>query len=49
MTANLFEVQKAIIDNPKVMLLSHRISGRQCVFKTYAIKYGVDDKMDGYW
>jgi protein SCO1/2 len=48
MTANLFEVQKAIIDNPKVMLLSHTVfRSRQCpVLKEYAVKYGVNDKME---
>jgi protein SCO1/2 len=38
---------KAIIDNPKVMLLSHTVfPSRQCTgFKEYAVKYGVNDKM----
>jgi protein SCO1/2 len=47
MTANLFEVQKAIIDNPKVMLLSHTVFPEVDsvpVLKEYAVKYGVNDK-----
>jgi protein SCO1/2 len=47
MTANLFEVQKAIIDNPKVMLLSHTVfpeTDSVPVLKAYAMKYGVNDK-----
>ncbi|NRT14578.1 protein SCO1/2 [Flavobacterium sp. 28A] len=47
MTANLFEVQKAIINNPKVMLLSHTVFPEVDsvpVLKAYAEKYGVDDK-----
>jgi protein SCO1/2 len=46
MTANLFEVQKAIINNPKVMLLSHTVfpeTDSVPVLKEYALKYGVDD------
>ncbi|NGY36782.1 SCO family protein [Flavobacterium sp. XN-5] len=46
MTANLFEVQKAIINNPKVMLLSHSVfpeTDSVPVLKEYALKYGVDD------
>lgn len=47
MTANLFDVQKAIINNPKVMLLSHTVfpeNDNVPVLKAYAKKYGVDDK-----
>jgi protein SCO1/2 len=47
MTANLFEVQKAIINNPKVMLLSHTVfpeTDSVPVLKEYALKYGVNDK-----
>ena len=46
MTANLFEVQKAIINNPKVMLLSHTVFpevDNVSILKAYAIKNGVDD------
>ena len=46
MTANLFEVQKAIINNPKVMLLSHTVfpeTDSVPVLKEYALKYEVDD------
>jgi protein SCO1 len=46
MTTNLVEVQKAIIDNPKVMLLSHTVFPEVdsvAVLKAYAIKNGVDD------
>lgn len=46
MTANLFEVQKAILNNPKVMLLSHtvfpEVDSVQAL-KAYALKYGVVD------
>ena len=47
MTANLFDVQKAIANNPKVMLLSHTVFPEidsVPVLKAYAKKYGVDDK-----
>lgn len=47
MTANLFEVQKAIINNPKVMLLSHTVFPEVdtvAALKAYALKYGVDDR-----
>ncbi|MBC5837471.1 SCO family protein [Flavobacterium muglaense] len=47
MTANLFDVQKAIANNPKVMLLSHTVfpeTDSVPVLKAYAKKYGVDDK-----
>lgn len=47
MTTNLVEVQKAIINNPKVMLLSHTVTPEidsVPVLKAYAIKNGVDDK-----
>lgn len=47
MTTNLFDVQKAIANNPKVMLLSHTVfpeTDSVPVLKAYAKKYGVDDK-----
>lgn len=47
MTTNLAEVQKAIINNPKVMLLSHTVfpeTDSVPVLKAYAIKNGVNDK-----
>jgi len=46
MTTNFVEVQKAIINNPKVLLLSHTVFPEidsVAVLKAYAIKYGVDD------
>jgi protein SCO1/2 len=46
MSRNLFEVQKAILDNPKVLLLSHTVfpeTDSVPVLKKYAIKYGVKD------
>ncbi len=46
MTTNLVLVQKAIINNPKVMLLSHTVfpeSDSVSVLKKYAIKNGVID------
>jgi protein SCO1/2 len=46
MTTNLAEVQKAIINNPKVMLLSHTVfpeTDSVPVLKEYAIKNGVVD------
>lgn len=46
MTTNLAEVQKAIINNPKVMLLSHTVfpeTDSVSVLKAYAIKNHVDD------
>ncbi|MCG9791819.1 SCO family protein [Flavobacterium algicola] len=46
MSRNLFEVQKVILDNPKVMLLSHTVfpeTDSVPVLKKYAIKYGVKD------
>lgn len=46
MTTNLIEVQKAIRNNPKVMLLSHSVTPEidsVPVLKAYAIKNGVDD------
>lgn len=46
MITNLVEVQKAIINNPKVMLLSHTVFPEVdsvAVLKAYAIKNGVDD------
>jgi protein SCO1/2 len=41
---------KAIIDNPKVMLLSHTVFQVDSVpvLKEYAVKYGVNDK-NGIW
>jgi protein SCO1/2 len=47
MTSNLVDVQKAIIDNPKVMLLSHTVFpevDNVATLKAYAIEKGVDDK-----
>lgn len=47
MTTNLVEVQKAIINNPKVMLLSHTVFPEVdsvSVLKAYAIKNDVDDR-----
>ncbi len=46
MTANLFDVQKAIANNPKVMLLSHTVfpeTDSVPALKAYAIKHGVND------
>jgi protein SCO1/2 len=46
MTTNLAEVQKAIINNPKVMLLSHTVipeTDSVPVLKAYALKNGVID------
>ncbi|MBP2283528.1 protein SCO1/2 [Flavobacterium sp. CG_23.5] len=46
MTTNLAEVQKAIVNNPKVMLLSHTVfpeTDSIPVLKAYAIKNGVID------
>ncbi|KDN56549.1 SCO family protein [Flavobacterium seoulense] len=46
MTTNLVDVQKAIINNPKVMLLSHTVFPEVdsvATLKAYAIKHGVDD------
>lgn len=46
MTTNLADVQKAILNNPKVMLLSHTVFPEVDsipVLKTYAIKHGVVD------
>ncbi|WP_026703704.1 SCO family protein [Flavobacterium soli] len=46
MTTNMVEVQKAIINNPKVMLLSHSVlpdMDSVPVLKKYAIEKGVDD------
>ena len=46
MTANLVDVQKAFLDNPKVMLLSHTVMPEVDsvpVLKSYAIRNGVDD------
>jgi protein SCO1/2 len=47
MTSNMVEVQKAIINNPKVMLLSHTVLPEidsVPVLKKYAVEKGVDDK-----
>ncbi|MBP4138973.1 SCO family protein [Flavobacterium geliluteum] len=44
MTTNLAEVQKAVLNNPKVMLLSHTVFPEVDsipVLKAYAIKHGV--------
>ncbi len=46
MTTNLVEVQKAILHNPKVMLLSHTVfpeTDSVPVLKAYALKNGVVD------
>ncbi|MFV7236418.1 SCO family protein [Flavobacterium sp. ZB4R12] len=46
MTTNLAEVQKAFINNPKVMLLSHTVfpeTDSVPVLKAYAVKNGVID------
>lgn len=46
MTANLADVQSAILTNPKVMLLSHTVfpeTDSIPVLKAYAIKHGVVD------
>jgi protein SCO1/2 len=46
MTTNLVEIQKAFINNPKVMLLSHTVfpeTDNVAVLKEYAIKNGVID------
>lgn len=46
MTTNLADVQKAILNNPKVMLLSHTVFPEVDsipVLKAYAIKHGVVD------
>ncbi|MFY0481724.1 SCO family protein [Flavobacterium sp. PLA-1-15] len=47
MTTNMVEVQKAIQNNPKVMLLSHSVLpdiDSVPVLKKYAIEKGVDDR-----
>ena len=47
MTRNMVEVQKAILNNPKVMILSHSVLPDQDsvpVLKKYAIEKGVNDK-----
>ena len=47
MTTNMVEVQKAILNNPKVMLLSHSVLpdiDSVPVLKKYAIEKGVDDR-----
>lgn len=46
MSTNLSEVQKAVLNNPKVMLLSHTVFPEVdsvSVLKAYAVKYGVVD------
>ncbi|WP_163401268.1 SCO family protein [Flavobacterium fluviatile] len=46
MTTNLADVQKAVLNNPKVMLLSHTVfpeTDSVPVLKAYAIKHGVVD------
>jgi len=46
MTTNLADVQKAILNNPKVMLLSHTVFPEVDsipVLKAYAVKHGVVD------
>ena len=47
MSTNLSEVQKAVLNNPKVMLLSHTVFPEVdsvSVLKAYAVKYGVVDR-----
>ena len=47
MTANMADVQKAILNNPKVMLLSHTVLPEidsVPVLKKYAVEKGVDDR-----
>ena len=47
MTSNLVDVQKAISNNPNVMLLSHTVFpevDNVATLKAYAIEKGVDDK-----
>ena len=47
MTTNMVDVQKAFLDNPKVMLLSHTVfpeTDSVPVLKKYAIEKGVDDR-----
>lgn len=47
MTTNLVDVQKAILNNPKVMLLSHSVTPEidsVSVLKAYALKNHVNDK-----
>ena len=47
MTSHLVEIQKAILDNPKVMLLSHTVMPEidsVAILKSYAIKNGVNDR-----
>ncbi|KRD11437.1 cytochrome C oxidase assembly protein [Flavobacterium sp. Root901] len=46
MSTNLVDVQKAVLNNPKVMLLSHTVFPEVdsvSVLKAYAVKYGVVD------
>ena len=46
MTNNMLDIQKAIIDNPKVMLLSYSVLPEQdnvAALKKYAIEKGVND------
>jgi len=46
MSTNLADVQKAVLNNPKVMLLSHTVFPEVdsvSVLKAYAVKYGVVD------
>jgi protein SCO1/2 len=47
MTTNMVDVQKAFLNNPKVMLLSHTVFPEidsVSVLKAYAVKKGVDDR-----
>jgi protein SCO1/2 len=47
MTSNMADVQKAILNNPKVMLLSHTVLPEidsVPVLKKYALEKGVDDR-----
>jgi hypothetical protein len=45
--ANLFEVKKRLLIIQSDASFPYCVSGRQCTgFKEYAIKYGVNDKME---
>jgi len=47
MTTNMVDVQKAFLNNPKVMLLSHTVfpeTDSVSVLKKYALEKGVDDR-----
>ena len=47
MTTNMIDIQKAFLNNPKVMLLSHTVfpeTDSVPVLKQYALKKGIDDR-----